>query len=280
LGLSGAPALSRIIGGDRIPTDSITDSLVNYFGFSVEEDAFFRRLVQRERYFQGTVFPTEPALVISQSRAIVLAGMIEESRARQFLGQLGLEPLEQGAPVLASLNMDFIQKSSIGAYNESFICITAKPQKGGLIDSGIYFDCFVSDNAASQAHHLESWKYRSKIEKLELIESSGALEVRFGSKTLFSIPLGRKFSRVDENYELYGYFQSEKAQLLKAKFTIDSIGREALFESDRDVFDGEAHPMANGIFKDLGFQPLKWVIHESLFSLINRPAEFAPKSTF
>jgi hypothetical protein len=81
----------------------------------------------------------------------------------------------------------------------------------------------------------------------------------------------RNFKRVSEKYEIFGYSKTPSG-IFKAKFAIDTMGRECDFDPMIDTFGLTSNEAASALLSQLAFRPQKWVIHENLFSVVYPPS--------
>ncbi|MES2857087.1 MAG: hypothetical protein V4692_14560 [Bdellovibrionota bacterium] len=285
LGITGSGTISRILTGDRVPGEDLTEVLNKYFEFNREEERYFKKLIARERYYQGGVFPGSPLFVLRNGKAVIIQGAVNFERASALLEKRGLEPVRFGDNIVASVNVNSYPHSNYGPYNDSYLCLSAKRKGSGMLDIGLY----LTDISCDSQRFIEACDAReahgARLDKILISESVS------GSSCEVSTFLGdasKPFQRfdfssssmrkVEEEYELAMYAETKEGKLFRSKFTVDSIAFERPFDESRDICDLGRTRALSETLEHLEFKPVKWVFHRNLFSLVYDPVSIEPRT--
>lgn len=274
LGVSGTASISRVLNGERIPGENLTRALAKFFKFTNEEERHFFTLWERERFYRREDLQSSTAMIIKNAKVIVLSGSVDLQRASQFLEPLSLDPLIVNGMTIAAININIYSETSFGPFSESHVCIAVKPKNGGLLDTGLYFDgyCYSSERAIQEAKLR--WDFKIIQRPIHLSQDNLQMAVHMNSNRdlFFRIAMeNRNFKRVSEKYEIFGYSKTPSG-IFKAKFAIDTMGRECDFDPMIDTFGLTSNEAASALLSQLAFRPQKWVIHENLFSVVYPPS--------
>jgi hypothetical protein len=282
LELSGTASISRILSGERIPGEELTASLAGYFEFDKSNERLFRSMVEKERYYRSTTLPGEPIIVLRNGKLVSLIGYLDFEKASQYLQPFGLEPLLTAGIVATAITVNRYPDTTAGAFGESYFCFAVRPIGGGLLDSGLFFGGFTCNEASIASVYASFDGHRPEIGAVEIANTSDRIQARVGAsgRPLFDLPDDRRtMERFEEKYEMNMY-ATRPSGLFRARFTIDSSGITRPFDSATDRFDLEVN---RAIFAELGnldFKPLKWALHENLFSIIHQPMPLGKPGTY
>lgn len=280
LNLSGTASISRILTHDRLPGEEIEQALAVNLALSPDEALYFKRLLERERYYQQSKIGQNIKLTMRNVQGLYLVGTVSYEKTRALLEPHGLEPVAINNSVVASVNFNFYKNTTIGSYNEAHFTFTAKHKKAGLLDSGLFFSNFKYNSKVMTLTTSLMWGYGSSYLKFDS-HFADELKVSAGKETVFKTELNKKSSQVvDESYETTGYAVKTNQSLHKTKFSIDTIGWQFPVSEKNDVVQLNYVPGLEELARSLEFKYEKWVFHENLFCLVREPEKFDRTSSF
>ncbi len=281
LGTSGTASISRILSGDRIPGEKLTKTLIADLKMSAIEGEYFKRLVNRERYYHANTFSSEPLMVLRNAWNIGLFGSVNPDKVSRLIERYGLEPVVRNGIVAAAFNINTYPDSTVGAFNEHHFCFTAGITGGGILDTGLYFHGIDYDRADIVEAQRAGFDVALGNSSIQVEKSSQEIQAKIDEKIVFKLSRSdRASARIDERYEISAYIPQISGSAFQMRYTIDTLGYEMPFDPARDQFllnlDLETHRR----MEDLDFKPLKWLIHENLFALIGPPKPIVRLNTY